>query len=164
MGVDWMSMELTEDPLSFSRWHTFHEWISGVRLAAELNTIEESVIAKAIIDAAPDGIISDTLDLIHMTGGIELFLLTTQLSGGNGNGLYNRIIPYLSLPSDFNVASFQHPELIYLEHEWTPAVIGTLISKGYKGGFCFRGSDETMVGVKDYTTLDFMIELIKKPE
>lgn len=164
MGVDWMSMELTEDPLSFSKWHTLHEWISGVKLAAELNARDESVIAKAIIDAAPDGIISDNLDLIHLAGGIELFLLTDKLLSGNSNGLYSQIIPYTSFPSDYNVASIEHPELIYLENEWTPEVISTLKSNGYRGGFCFSGSDESLVGVKDYSYMDFMIEVVKQPE
>ena len=164
MGVDWMSMELNEDPHSFSLWHTLQEWISGVKLAAEIHTRDESVIAKAIIDTAPDGIISDTLDLIHLTVGIELFLVTDKFSPGNDNGLFTRIIQHSSLSPGFDVASFDHPERIYLEGEWIPEAIGTLISKGFRGGFCFRGSVEALPGVKDYSQLDAMIEIIKKPE
>ena len=78
MGVDWMSMELSGDPASFSKWHSMQEWISGVKLAAELTSEDESVIARTIIDVKPEGIISDNLDIVHLTGGVHLFLLSDK--------------------------------------------------------------------------------------
>ena len=51
MGVDWMSVKLSEDPASFSKWHTMREWVAGVKLAVELISNDESLIAKAMIDA-----------------------------------------------------------------------------------------------------------------
>ena len=57
MGVDWMSMELNNDPTSFMKWHTLKDWVEGVQLAAEIGTPDEMLLAKTIIDARPDGII-----------------------------------------------------------------------------------------------------------
>src|SRR5687768_1137308 len=79
MGVDWMSVKLSEDPASFSKWHTMREWVAGVKLAVELISNDESLIAKAMIDAQPDGLVADNLDNIHLTGGIDLFLLPQKL-------------------------------------------------------------------------------------
>ena len=57
MGVDWMSIELNNDPASFMRWHTLKDWVSGVKMAAEIIVPDEMLIAKTIIDAKPDGIV-----------------------------------------------------------------------------------------------------------
>src|SRR5687767_4011691 len=114
MEVDWISMELSVDPLSFSRWHTMRDWISGVKLAAELQEADESLVAKTIIDARPDGIISNSLEFIHLTGGIDLFILAEKLLPIPSNHLFVQIIPYDSLNIE-GVFSFEAPALLYLE-------------------------------------------------
>ena len=161
MGVDWISMELTEDPLSFSKWHTLRDWISGVKLAAELRTYDDSLIARTIIDAKPDGIITDDMDIIHMTGGIEVFILTDKLLTPQGVPLFGQLISYDAGLSDA-VLNFRDNEgLLYLQADWTPDMVMDLKNKGYKGGICFKGAAETALGVKDYEEMDMMIEIWK---
>lgn len=159
MGVDWMSMELSEDPVSFSTWHSVREWISGVKLAAELKSEDESVLARTIIDVKPEGIVSDNLDIVHLTGGIHLFLLSDKMNYKVVDELYAQIIlfdPNLELPYH------QLPENIYLQADWTPEWIIDLKNKDFSGGFCFRATGETMTGIKDYSEMDAMLELIRK--
>lgn len=160
MGIDWMSMELSEDPLTFSRWHTMREWISGVKLAAELKSHDESQIAKTIIDANPDGIILNTLDFIHLTGGIDLFILTKNLLPPNPE-LFTQIIPYdpLNIYSDIFLPDLA--EFIYLKAEWTADLIRELKNNGYKGGICFEGGEESILGMRDFTEMDMMIEILR---
>lgn len=159
MGVDWMSMVLSDDQVSFSKWHTFRDWISGVQLAAEIRNADESLMAKTIIDAKPDGIILETLDHVHLTGGLQVFLLNEGDSSQKENELYTQIIHY----SDFKLEYILqlNPQLVFLEANWTKEMILDLKSKNYYGGFCFAGESETAVGMRDYTGMDEMIELIR---
>lgn len=161
MEVDWISMELSEDPFSFSRWHAMRDWISGVKLAAELQNKDESLVAKTIIDARPDGIIFNNLEFVHLTGGMDLFILADKLLPVHSSQLFGQIIPYDPLTVAEGVFSFESPALIYLEADWTPDLISELKDKNYSGGFCFRSGDENIVGVKDYTSMDEMIEIIR---
>ena len=63
MGVEWMSIKLSADPASFSKWHMLKDWVAGVKLAAEIQMEDEMLLAKTIIDAAPDGIIINQLNI-----------------------------------------------------------------------------------------------------
>lgn len=160
MGVDWISMELNDDPVSFTRWHAMRDWVEGISLAAEIKTEDESVIARAIIDAKPDGIITDNLELIHLTGGLQLFYLTEQLS----NPVAQFAILILSYhPSQISLETIIHfpQNQIYLEADWSLENISQVLEKGYRGGFCFKGSLEDQIGIKDYSQMDELIGLIK---
>lgn len=159
MGVDWISMELSEAPVSFQKWHSVQEWISGVKMAAELTSVDESVIARTIIDVKPEGIITDNIDIIHLTGGVQLFLLTDKINSKVGDELYGQIIPYHpSLKLEYHLI----PENVYLQADWTPEWIKELKNIDYSGGFCFLASGEAKVGVKDYSDMDIMLELIRQ--
>jgi hypothetical protein len=159
MGVDWMSMVLSDDQVSFSKWHTLRDWISGVQLAAEIPNADETLMAKTIIDAKPEGIILENLDQVHMTGGLQVFLLNAGDEKLRENELYTQIIPY----SDFELEYILqlNPQLVFLEANWTNDMIMELKSKNYRGGFCFAGESELAVGVRDYTGMDEMIGLIR---
>src|SRR5688500_6263201 len=161
MEVDWISMVLTDDPVSFSKWHAVRDWISGVRLAAELSDIDESLVAKTIIEAAPDGVITDNLDIIHLTGGIELFIVTEKLLTTNSDQLFMQILPYSSLNPQLDLSTLKNPELIYLEANWTPQMITDLKNKNYSGGICFTSGTEIATGLKDFSEMDEMIELLR---
>ncbi len=161
MEVDWISMELSEDPLSFSKWHTLRDWISGVKLAAQLQNEDESLVAKTIIDAKPDGIISTNLEFVHLTGGVDLFIQTEKLLPVHPSQLFAQIVPYDPLNVDDGVFGFVSSPLIYLEADWTIKLISGLKDKNYSGGFCFRPGSEDVVGVKDYSLMDEMIELLR---
>jgi hypothetical protein len=159
MEVDWISIVLTDDPVSFSKWHAMRDWISGVKLAAELAATEESLVAKTIIDANPEGIITDNLDIIHLSGGIELFLLTQKVLPPDEN--YFQIIPYSNYnitPTEITVLYAGH---IFLEAAWSIQMIEDLKKANYMGGFCFQTSGELAVGIKDFSEMDELLELIK---
>lgn len=159
MQVDWISMQLTDDPLSFSKWHTIKEWISGVRMAAELNTDDESVIARAIIDAQPEGMIVDHPDFIHLLGGMNVFLLTENIKHTLSDEIFARIVPYENY-KDLSPLAF--PQNIFLEADWTPDGIQQLINSDYRGGICFSGGEESELGMRDYSQLDKILEMLRK--
>lgn len=159
MGVDWMTIVLSGDPGSFSRWHAMRDWISGVRIAAEINSMDESLVAKTIIEANPDGIITDNLDIIHLTGGIELFLLTEKILPADKN--YFQIIPYNNYNFTPEEIITTNDRTIFLEAAWTTIMIENLKQANYRGGFCFQTSGELAVGIKDFTEMDEVLELIR---
>ena len=80
MGVDWMSMELNGDPTSFMKWHTLKNWVEGVKLVAEIDTTDEMLLAKTIIDAMPDGIIVSTIAPLDIPAEIQLFHETQSIA------------------------------------------------------------------------------------
>ncbi len=159
MGVDWMSMVLSDDQASFSKWHTLRDWISGVQLAAEIPDADETLMAKTIIDVKPEGIILDNLDQVHLTGGLKVFLLADGDASQKENALYTQIIQY----SDVEIENLLqlNPQLVFLEANWTNDMIMELKGKNYRGGFCFAGESETAVGVRDYSEMDEIIGLIR---
>lgn len=159
MNVDWISIRLTDDLPTFSKWHTIRDWISGVKLAAEIINSDESLIAKTIIEAKPEGVISDDLGIIHLTGGLELFVTTEIITSGSKD-LYSQIIPIESYGSLANIPPHTS-EQTYIEAAWTPDMITALMKTGYSGSFSFASVNETDNGMKDYSVMDEMIGRIK---
>lgn len=160
MGVDWMSMELNGDPASFVRWHTFKDWVEGVKLAAEIYTNDEMLLAKAVIDAQPQGII------FHQTGGsaglpdVQLFFDATgdegEIDFPDGS---IRIITYHPMIDMLSFLDLD-PETAFLQADWTPDMLGTLLDAGYMGGICFSGGDEDATGMRDYEAMDELLGLL----
>jgi hypothetical protein len=162
MEADWMSLSLSNDPKSFHKWHTMREWISGVQLAAEPVDADEALVSKTIIDAYPDGIIFSSLDFLHMTGGIDLFLVTDHLLPADHIEIVTQILPYSLFEKKEKEILRLPATAVYLEHEWDMQTILAVREKGYQGGFCFHGSKETEIGMRDYSEMDNMIEEIRK--
>jgi hypothetical protein len=158
MGVDWMSMELNGDPASFMRWHTFKDWVEGVKLAAEIVTYDEMLLAKTIIDAQPQGII------FHQAGGsaglpdMQLFY---DLGDSDAQSILPersiRIIPYHPLTDMLSFLD-QDPQTLFLQADWQPEMLSTLLEAGYKGGICFSGGEEDATGMRDYEVMDELLE------
>ena len=156
MGVDWMSIALNNDPTSFMRWHTLKDWVSGVKMAAEINNPDEMLIAKAIIDAKPDGIV------LHQPGvpeGISDIQLFYDVAHGE-EGLFDKssicIYPFGSL--DKNQLLTLNPQTTFIEAEWTLPMLDQLLQSGYTGGICFTGGEEDVTGVRDYEMMDELFE------
>jgi hypothetical protein len=161
MQVDWISMRLNDDQSTFNRWHTFREWISGVRLAAEVKTDDESLIAKSIIDANPDGIITDDIGIIHLTGGITLFITSEKMIPGWKDNLFTQILPLKTYDNDL-VMPEHFADHIYLEATWTPDLITRVKDSGYNGGFAFSDTEQAVDAMKDYSAMDALIESIRQ--
>ncbi len=162
MGVDWMSILLTADPKSFSLWYMLKEWIEGVKLAAEIHAEDEMLLAKTIINAAPDGIILGDLSTPDISSSIQIFheadlLDTVVLSAGNtlileyepGESMMERILQF---PLD----------KIFLQSPWTTEQLEGVLSSGYRGGICFSGGQEDITGVRDYEVMDQLLGLLQE--
>jgi hypothetical protein len=160
MQVDWISIELTSDPNSFGLWHNFRDWVSGVKLAAELNTDDESLIAKVIIDATPDGIVYPSPDIIHLTGGINLFVPSQKLLPTGNDILFDQIIS-ADIYDSLNALSSNQVEHIYIESRWSTDSLRKILDGDYRGGISFLSEGETATGMKDFTMMDEMLEMIR---
>ncbi len=160
MGVDWMSMTLTDLPQTFAMWHTLSDWIAGVKLAAEIDVHDEMLLAKTIIDAKPEGIVSNQNNESEIPSTTQLFVEVQSIADIEGNDKAFYLLPYHSdLPNDF--LSSSESKNIFLVSEWTQDSISALLAKGYKGGFCFSGGEEEEVGVRDYELMDELLELLQ---
>jgi len=160
MGVDWMSMELNTEETSFMRWHTFRDWVEGVKLAAEITTVDEMLLAKVIIDAKPHGIV------FHQTGEseglpeLQLFFDTTAFDvEGEFPECSIRIITYHPMIDMLSFLDLD-PQTTFLQADWTPDMLSALLEAGYKGGICFSGGEEDATGMRDYEQMDELIALI----
>ena len=160
MGVEWMSMELNEDPLTFARWHSLRDWVEGVSLAAELSTDDESILAKSIIEAKPEGIVARDLQHLHLTGGLRFFLLGDSPVPSDQREFITPILSFDSVMKKFDRLQVSAAQQIFLEANWTPDLIQSVLDDGYRGGFCFRTTQEEKTGVKDFSRWDEMLELL----
>lgn len=161
MNVDWMSFPLNSNPASFLLWHTLKDWVEGVKLAAEINTQDEMLLAKTIIDAAPDGIITSnhitneiplTIQVFHETGSLEL--VKTELK----NSIILYYIPDTLLAGDTLLKI--PPDKIFVQSSWTMDSVKALLESGYQGGVCFLGGSEDKTGLRDYRVIDEMLEIL----
>jgi hypothetical protein len=160
MGVEWMSLELNEDPLTFARWHSLRDWVEGVSLAAELSTDDESVLAKSIIDVKPEGIVARDLRHLHLTGGLRFFLLGDTPVPSDQREFITPILMHDPERKSFERLQVSQTQQIFLEANWTPALIQSVLDEGYRGGFCFRTTLEERTGVKDFSRWDEMLEML----
>jgi len=160
MGVDWMSMELNNDPASFMKWHTLKDWVEGVNLAAEINTEDDMLLAKTIIDAKPEGIILTQLIGTEELSDIELFFDTHYIDRNKCPAGSFEIIHFDDIEADsiLGLSSFS----TFLQHEWTPDLLEFLLAAGYEGGICFSGGEEDATGMRDYEVMDELLALIIK--
>jgi hypothetical protein len=156
MGVDWMSIELNNDPTYFMRWHTLKDWVSGVKLAAEIITPDEMLIAKTIIDARPDGMVLHQIEVPEGLPGIQLFFAIVPGDDKVFHEAYFSIYPYGSLNQEQLLTL--DPQTTFIEAEWTVAMLDQLIQSGYTGGICFTGGEEDVTGVRDYEMMDELLE------
>lgn len=160
MGVDWMSMVLNNDAKSFAMWHTLTEWIAGVKFAAEIATGDEMLLAKAIIDAKPDGIVShqNIRDVIPPT--TQLFLDMESSSG-------MEIVPNIFRIKSYNPNLSKEAVLIddqggiFLASAWSKSTLEDLLAKGYTGGICLFGGEEEGTGMRDYDLMDDLLGLLQ---
>ncbi len=160
MGVDWMSMELNNDPTSFMKWHTLKDWVEGVQLAAEIGTPDEMLLAKTIIDARPDGIILTKLIGTEELSDVELFFDTRYIDRKKSPFGSINIIHFDNIDTD-QILELSH-DTTFLQHEWTPDVLEFLLAAGYEGGICFSGGEEDATGMRDYEMMDELLSLIMK--
>lgn len=160
MGVDWLSMTLTDKPKSFAMWHTLSNWIAGVKLAAEINSDDEMLLAKAIIDAKPEGIVSSQNISEDIPSTTQLFFEVESPDdiGGISNAFY--VLPYAT-DILHKILSHKEQERMFLESDWTTNSLEELLKQGYKGGICFSGGEEVEVGMRDYDLMDDLLELLQ---
>jgi len=161
VGVDYLSLVLDESQLSFDRWHAIRDWVEGVSLVAEPSNENESLLAKIIIDAKPNGLLVTPSMLPNVPAEIELFMIAASAIDPS-RPLGTSLI--LELPAELINAEFQLPETedaLFIQTEWTPVLVAKVLHQGYEGGFCFTGGKEEITGVRDYNVMDDMISLLR---
>ncbi len=160
MGVDWMSIELHQDHASFSLWHTLKEWIEGVKLAAEIVSDDEMLLAKTIIDAVPNGIILNQFIFPDVPNNIKMFYETDMISPLNAKGDPTVILSFeINMLASGKILEFPSDK-IFLQSSWSMHSLLTLLDSGYKGGICFSGGQEDQTGVRDYGLMDDLLGLL----
>ena len=160
MGVDWMSMALTNDPQSFAMWHTLADWISGVKLAAEIDANDEMLLAKAIIDAKPQGIVSAQNIAETIPSTTQLFLeVDSPDDVPEEPGIFYITTYDPNLLQEY-IADINN-ESVFLFSDWTKESLEEVIAKGFKGGICFSGGEEQETGMRDYELMDDLLELLR---
>jgi hypothetical protein len=160
MGVEWISLDLNEDPNTFHRWHSLKDWIAGPKLAAEMLTRDESVFARMIIDANPDGLISKLNFTQEQRENIQLFIEYDRIEQLDIFQNAFCIVEYY--PDQIGAILALPPEKLFIQDTWNPGSILQLKNDGYKGGFCFESASEMTTGIRDFTLMDEMIEIIKE--
>lgn len=109
----------------------------------------------------PDGLMVRDAEFIHLTAGIQLFILTDQVPVVTQDPL---MIHILTL-DEVNQSSSKWNELpgaqIFIEHDWTPDSLRELLSNGYKGGICLHGKEESQTGLVDFSEMDDLLEIIR---
>jgi phosphoribosylanthranilate isomerase len=161
VGVDYMSLVLDESQLSFDRWHAIRDWVEGVSLVAEPSNENESLLAKIIIDAKPNGLLITPSMLPGVPAEIELFMMAASVINP-ASPLGTSLI--LELPAELIDKEFQLPEMedvLFLQTDWTPVLVAKVLQQGYDGGFCFTGGKEEVTGMRDYNVMDDMISLLR---
>jgi len=161
VGVDYLSLVLDESQLSFDRWHAIRDWVEGVSLVAEPSNESESLLAKIIIDAKPNGLLITPAMLPSVPAEIELFMMAASMINPP-SPLGTSLI--LELPAELINTDFQLPEAedaLFLQTDWTPFLVAKVLQQGYEGGFCFTGGKEEVTGVRDYNVMDDMISLLR---
>ena len=137
------------------------DWIEGVKLAAEINTPDETLLAKSIIEATPDGIITSNYFTNEIPSTIQIFHEIESLEQVKTE-LKNSII--LCFETDDLLDSERllifPPDKIFIQASWTLKILKTLLATGYQGGICFLGGEEDKTGLKDYGEMDEMIEIL----
>ncbi len=160
MGVDWMSLELDADPISFSRWHTLRDWVEGVRLVAELDVRDDMLLARAIIDAAPDGVLAIPPMEVDLPEGVMHFLTPLNTAETVQDHAYI-ILPYDPALSADEQLRGHDPERVFLEADWTASLLRSLLVSGYTGGICLEGGEESETGMRDYEMMDGLFEELR---
>jgi hypothetical protein len=159
MGVDWMTMELNNEPTSFMKWHTLKDWVAGVKLAAEIDITDEMLLAKTIIDAIPDGIVVHNIIPIELSPDIQVFYDAQSLEGIDFPVNNLKIIRYDQW-MDLQTILSTNQEDIFLQSDWTHDSLEKVLQAGYAGGICFTGGAEDITGIRDYELMDELIGMM----
>ena len=128
---------------------------------AEPSNDSESLLAKIIIDAKPNGLLITPSILPNVPAEIEFFMMAATLMDPPAP-MGTSII--FEMPAELIQVDFQLPETddtIFLQTEWTPVLVAKVLHQGYEGGFCFTGGKEEITGVRDYNVMDDMISLLR---
>lgn len=160
MGIDWLSMAISADPKSFSTWHAIREWVEGPQFAAELPDSDEALFAKTIIDLKPDGLVLREMQNFPAVGSVQLF---AEAHAPDHLQLDLKTIPIVHVVEQqlHVIAKQVHHTETLLESNWTPKLIELVLEHGYQGGFCFNTTASAQIGVKDYSNMDEMLEMLK---
>jgi len=156
-----MSLELDDSQLTFDRWHAIKDWVEGVSLVAEPSSTDESLLAKIIIDAKPDGLLINPLLLPNVPPEIELFITESNFFQPTfipGVSLIIEVAPDI-LETGIDIPNQENS--VFLQTDWNPLLLAQVLQQGFTGGICFTGGKEEITGVRDYNEMDDMMSLLR---
>lgn len=149
MGINGISMEVDENTLP--KWYAIRDWVEGIKTGIEPTQHDDNFVARIYIDAKPDVLIipESSSDIFPNTIPRIITGITTQSYTERCIRLFQHSLDLSALPEED-----------LLEADWHPDLIREVLDKGYRGGFCFLGEPEEQTGIRDYTLMDEMLEIL----
>ncbi len=157
-GVDWISLDVVDDAESFARFQAIRDWVEGVNVAAEPLTDDEDLLARILIELRPSGLILPVGAATAVPPDVQCFVAVEADAAERVPPGARRIVVLPATMTDVP-GSWTKEDL--LETEWTPGSIRRMIEAGYAGGFCLRAGGEAITGVKDFTPIDEIMDLLR---
>jgi hypothetical protein len=157
-GVDWISLDVADDAESFARFQAIRDWVEGVNVAAEPLTDDEDLLARILIELRPAGMIVP-LELVNMVPpDVQRFVaIESDAAVSIPPGARRIVVQHAPMPDVPN--PWVKEDLI--ETDWTPGLLRRMIDAGYAGGYCLHGGTEELTGVKDFTPIDEIMDLLR---
>lgn len=153
-GVDWISLDVADNAESFARFQVIRDWVEGVRIAAEPLADDENLLARILVDLQPDGLVLGPGMSSGIPAHVQVFL-AVRVAG------VEEQLPGQKLILDFTDERQDNwREADFLEADWTTESIAAVRNAGFAGGFVLSGQHEEEIGVKDFTRLDEVMNLL----
>jgi hypothetical protein len=157
-GVDWISLDVADDAESFARFQAIRDWVEGVNVAAEPLTADEDLLARILIELRPAGMIVPSAAVHAIPPDVQSFVaVDADVDGNVPSGARRIIVMPAAMPDSAN--AWGQEDLV--EADWTPGLVRQLMDAGYTGGYCLHGGREELTGVKDFTPIDEVMELLR---
>jgi hypothetical protein len=157
-GVDWISLDVVDDAESFARFQAIHDWVEGVSVAAEPLADDEDLLARILIELRPAGMIVPIEAANMIPPDVQCFFAVEADAAVNVPRGARRIVV---LPEKMASEHNSWAEEDLLETEWTPGLLRRMIDAGYAGGYCLHGGREELTGVKDFTPIDEIMDVLR---
>jgi hypothetical protein len=157
-GVDWISLDVADDVESFARFKAIRDWVEGVNVAAEPSTQDEDLLARILIELRPAGMIVPVESVNTIPPDVQCFVAIESEAEGKMPSHVRRIVVLPATMAD-SANTWRRDDL--LEADWTPGSVRQMIEAGYAGGYCLHGGREELTGVKDFTPIDEIMDLLR---
>lgn len=157
MGVQWMTFDLRDDPRpSPELMHAIMDWVEGPDWLIEIDRYPGlppiEGIAGYIVDHPETTGITREQIYVRSTSADDFVAEKTYLDlAGQSVEKVSNILTDLS----------QMDAKLWINADWTPALLQEALRQEAVSGIVFRGGSEDAVGVKDYDRLDGLFAIVE---